>query len=165
MYHFSHRTRGRDSKEWLEHCIFLFYACFTTNLLYLCLIIIIASGPPTVDSIMEVFWKHGTQWKIIAELFGFNEDLVDEVYTNDETDEACLRNCVEQWVARLDPTWEMIALVKEELERRTVPCEEGECVIVGCGVLMDWSSACVADSLSKIILTHMVNDMSNHGYM
>ena len=74
---------------------------------------------------MEVFWEYAAQWRIIAELFGFNENLVDEVYTNDETDEACLRNCVEQWVARLDPTWEMIALVQKELERRRMPCEEG----------------------------------------
>ena len=75
---------------------------------------------------MEVLWDYATQWKIIAKLyFEFDEDLIDEIYTNDETNEACLQNCVEQWVARLDPTWEKIELVQKELMSRRMASGKG----------------------------------------
>ena len=48
---------------------------------------------------------------MIAEGLGFNEDLIDEIYTNNEMNEACLQDCVEQWVARLQPSWETLSVV------------------------------------------------------
>ena len=37
--------------------------------------------------------------------------LIDEIDTNNETDEACLQYCVEKWVSRLEPSWERLSLV------------------------------------------------------
>ena len=55
------------------------------------------------------------RWKMIAEGLGFNEDLIDEIYTNNEMNEACLQDCVEQWVARLQPTWEALSVVLSDM--------------------------------------------------
>ena len=74
---------------------------------------------------MKLLWDDAKHWKIIAVLFGFDEDLIDEIDTNDETDEACLRNCVEHWVARLGPTWEKIELVQKELISRRMASGKG----------------------------------------
>ena len=51
------------------------------------------------------------RWKVIAEGLGFDEDLIDEIDTNNEMNEACLQDCVEQWVARLQPSWEALSVV------------------------------------------------------
>ena len=45
------------------------------------------------------------QCKIIAEGMDFDEDLIDEIDTNNERDEDSLQNCVEVWVSRLKPFW------------------------------------------------------------
>ena len=51
------------------------------------------------------------RWKMIAERLGFDEDLIDEIYTNNGTDEACLQDCVEKWVSRLELSWEELSHV------------------------------------------------------
>ena len=71
----------------------------------------VLSGPPTVETVMSLVSGVSSQWKVIAEGVGFGEDLIDEIDTNNDTDEACLQDCVEQWVSKLDPTWQKLALV------------------------------------------------------
>ena len=55
------------------------------------------------------------KWREIASGLGFDEDLIDEIYTNNVTDEACLQDCVEKWVSRLGPSWERLSLVLRDL--------------------------------------------------
>ena len=52
---------------------------------------------------------------MIAEGLGFDEDLIDEIYTNNEMNEACLQDYVEQWVARLQPSWETLSVVLSDM--------------------------------------------------
>ena len=59
-------------------------------------------------------------WKAIAEGLGFEEDLIDEIYTNDDTDEACLQNCVEQWINKLDPTWQKLSHVLSDMGQESL---------------------------------------------
>ena len=52
------------------------------------------------------------RWKMIASGLGFNEDLIDEIDTNNEMDEACLQDCVERWA---DPSWERLSCALRDL--------------------------------------------------
>ncbi|CAI8034663.1 hypothetical protein GBAR_LOCUS19492 [Geodia barretti] len=70
---------------------------------------------PTVESVISLLMGVAGRWKMIAEGLGFNEDLIDEIYTNNEMNEACLQDCVEQWVARLQPTWEALSVVLSDM--------------------------------------------------
>ena len=60
---------------------------------------------------MSLLMGVASRWKVISEGFGFDEDLIDEIDTNNETDEACLQDCVEKWVGRLQPTWKKLSIV------------------------------------------------------
>ena len=72
------------------------------------------------------------RWKEIAEGLEFDEDLIDEIDTNNERDEDCLQDCVEKWISRLQPSWEKLSLLltdlgEEELAQQawsggSVPC-------------------------------------------
>ena len=80
-------------------------------------------GPPTVEAVMTLMWGVAGRWKEIALGLGFDEDIIDEIGTNNSTDEACLQDCVEQWVARLQPSWEKLSHVlrgmgEEELAQK-----------------------------------------------
>ena len=92
-------------------------------------ITILISVPPTVESAMSVLRDFVGRWKAIADGFGFNGDMIDEIDTNNEMNEACLQDCVEQWVARLGPSWEKISRILEDLgEERCLTvqeCKEG----------------------------------------
>ena len=80
-------------------------------------------GPPTVQSVMSLLWGVAGRWKEIAEGLEFDEDLIDEIDTNNDMDEACLQHCVEMWVFKLQPSWEKLShalrdLGEEELARQ-----------------------------------------------
>ena len=64
---------------------------------------------------MSLLYCVAGRWKMIASGLGFNENLIDEIYTNNGTDEACLQDCVEKWVSRLEPSWERLSLVLRDL--------------------------------------------------
>ena len=64
---------------------------------------------------MSLIYCVAGHWKMIASGLGFDEDLIDEIYTNNETDEACLQDCVEKWVSRLGLSWERLSLVLRDL--------------------------------------------------
>ena len=59
-------------------------------------------------------------WKDIAEGLGFDDDMIDEIFTNDDTDEACLQNCVEQWFRKLDPTWQKLSRVLSDMGQESL---------------------------------------------
>ena len=61
---------------------------------------------------MNLLWGLAGRWREIARGLEFDEDHIeDEIYTNNATDEACLQDCVEQWIARLQPSWEKLSRV------------------------------------------------------
>ena len=64
---------------------------------------------------MSLIYCVAGRWKMIASGLGFDEDLIDEIDTNNETDEACLKDCVEKWVSKLGPSWERLSLVLRDL--------------------------------------------------
>ena len=72
-------------------------------------------GPPTVEAVMTLLWGVAGRWKGIALGLGFDEDHIDEIDPNNATDEACLQDCVEQWISRLQPSWEKLSHVLRDM--------------------------------------------------
>ena len=68
---------------------------------------------------MGLLWSVAGLWRVIAERLGFDDDLIDEIYTNNETEEACLQDCVEQWM-RLGPTWQKLAHVLSDMGQNSL---------------------------------------------
>ena len=64
---------------------------------------------------MALLWGVAEKWRLIAGALEFDEDLIDEVDTNNETDEACLEDCVEKWVTRLGPSWQTLSHVLTDI--------------------------------------------------
>jgi hypothetical protein len=79
-------------------------------------------APLTVESVMSLLMGVAGCWKMIAEGLGFDEDLIDEIDTNNEMNEACLQDCVEQWVGRLVPSWEALSVVLSDMGEDELAC-------------------------------------------
>jgi hypothetical protein len=73
-------------------------------------------GPPTVQSVMSLLWGVAGRWKEIAEGLEFDEDLIDEIDTNNDMNEGCLQVCVEMWIFKLQPSWEKLSRALRDLE-------------------------------------------------
>ncbi|CAI8028052.1 hypothetical protein GBAR_LOCUS15989 [Geodia barretti] len=80
-------------------------------------------GPPTVESVMSLLWGVVGRWKEIAEGLEFDEDLIDEIDTNNDMDEGCLQVCVEMWVSKLQPSWEKLSHVLRDLGEVELACQ------------------------------------------
>ena len=77
---------------------------------------------------MSLLYEVAGQWKVIAAGLGFDEDMIDEVFTNNETDELCLLQMVEIWVSKLAPSWETLSLALRDMGRNDLAhkaCSEG----------------------------------------
>ena len=65
---------------------------------------------------MSLLWGVAGRWKEIVKGLGFDEDYIDdEIDPNNDMDEGCLQVCVEMWVTKLQPSWEALSHVLEEL--------------------------------------------------
>ena len=64
---------------------------------------------------MSLLGAVADRWKEIAEGLGFVEHHIDEIDDNNDVDTSRLQDCVEQWVSRLDPTWEKLARVLSDM--------------------------------------------------
>ena len=69
---------------------------------------------------------------MIAEGLEFDEDLIDEIDTNNERDEDCLQDCVEKWISRLHPSWEKLSLLLTDLGEEKLPQQTGSGGSVPC---------------------------------
>ena len=70
---------------------------------------------------MSLLYGVASLWREIALGLGFDQDhLEDEIFVNSETDKARLQDCVEQWVAKLGPSWEQLSLVLRDLGQESL---------------------------------------------
>ena len=70
---------------------------------------------------MSLLYGVASLWREIALGLEFDQDhLEDEIFVNSETDEARLQDCVEQWVAKLGPSWEQLSLVLRDLGQESL---------------------------------------------
>ena len=60
------------------------------------------------------------RWKDLGEALSLDEDIIDEIFTNNETDEECLRDMLERYLMRLDKkhSWEEIHMTLKRIEER-----------------------------------------------
>ena len=82
-------------------------------------------GPPTVEAVMSLLVGVAGRWRMIAESLEFDEDLIDEIDTNNERDEDCLQDCVEKWISRLQPSWEKLSLLLTDLGEEELAQQPG----------------------------------------
>ena len=73
---------------------------------------------------MKLLYCVAVRWKDIAEGLGFVEHHIDEIFTNNETDVACLQDVMEQWM-RLGPTWEKLAQVLSDIGEDSLAQQAG----------------------------------------
>ena len=69
-----------------------------------------------MESVISLLKDAPGRWREIALGLGFNEDYFEEeINTNNVTHEARLQDCVEQWISRLQPSWEKLSHVLRDL--------------------------------------------------
>ena len=87
--------------------------------------------PITVEVLYHHLLLHSFKWQSLGEALSLDEDRLDEIYTNNERDEDCLREMLESYMMRsdLDHSWEevenalkMIGIVPAEISPRTGIC-------------------------------------------
>ena len=65
-----------------------------------------------------------SKWQSLGKALSLDEDIIDEIYTNNETDEECLRDMLERYLMRNDVShsWEEIeaalSSVREHVESK-----------------------------------------------
>ena len=58
--------------------------------------------PFTLEHLLSKLLPHASKWQSLGEALSLDDDRLDEIYTNNETDEACLQEMLEVYVARSD---------------------------------------------------------------
>jgi len=78
-----------------------------------------------------------SKWQYLGEMLGMDEDLLDEIYTNHETDVECLMGMLEIWFKK-NPTWRAVTdalrkINEDELaESLYLKCEQLYCLYICC---------------------------------
>jgi len=75
------------------------------------------SSPPSrqrrslnVDNLFTELHSLSSEWQKLGEALGLDEDLLDEIFTNNESEEECLRVMLEVWFQKSwKPTWRVVA--------------------------------------------------------
>ena len=78
------------------------------------------------------------KWQRFGELLGMDDDLLDEIYTNHERDEECLRDMLGMWFKKSEnPTWRAVTDALRKIgegqlaESVYLKCEQRYCFYVG----------------------------------
>ena len=66
--------------------------------------------PFTVDNLFDQLWPLHDKWQKLGDVMSLSEDLLDEIFTNNEDDESCLREILELYmkVGDRQHTWDEI---------------------------------------------------------
>ena len=68
-----------------------------------------------MENLYDVLKHLEARWKEIGDAFGLDEELIDEIDTNDELDSVCMEEVIRHYLQRGDatPTWRGVAKVLE----------------------------------------------------
>ena len=74
--------------------------------------------PFTLEHLLPELMGVASKWQSLGEALSLDEDHLDEIFTNNETDEACLQVMLEVYLARadLDHSWEEIQAALKKIE-------------------------------------------------
>ena len=94
--------------------------------------------PFTLEHLLPELLSLAHKWLRLGEALSLDDDRLDEIYTNNETDEACLQEVLELYMARpdLDHSWEEV----QEAVKKT-------------GEELNWSTNRISCKLILLILT------------
>ena len=75
------------------------------------------STPVNLENLFDTLHPAVTpKWKQLAEVLGVDEDLIDEIFTNNNgMDEECLKDILEIWLKKSSPTWKSVADVAQKI--------------------------------------------------
>ena len=85
------------------------------------------TDPPfTIDYIFPTLLFMASKSQALGEALSLDEDRLDEIFTNNETDEACLRVMLEHYMERSDlkHNWEEIREARRKVEEKDGGTEE-----------------------------------------
>ena len=104
------------------------------------------SLPFTAENLLLHLLPMASKWQALGESLSLDEDHLDEIFTNNETDEACLQEMLKLYMMRsdLDHNWEEIDTTMRQVKEVTTQssCSNG-------------SGSSVVES-KGIIVVHMV---------
>ena len=85
-----------------------------------------SSVPFTLEHVLPELLPYALKWKLLGEALSLDEDLLDEIFTNNETDEDCLHNMLEMYMARSGfiHSWDEIQAALKKLPMEN--SQEGE---------------------------------------
>ena len=74
--------------------------------------------PVTTDQLFSFLLPHASKWQSLGIALSLDDDRLDEVYTNNERDEDCLREMLELYMLRsdLNHSWEEIQAALGKME-------------------------------------------------
>ena len=87
------------------------------------------TDPPfTVEHIFPTLLFMASKWQALGKALSLDEDRLDEIFTNNETDEACLNVMLEHYMKRSDlkHSWEEVREAKRKVEEKDGGTEELE---------------------------------------
>ena len=72
----------------------------------------------TAENLLDALVEFQENWLQIGAAFGLDEDLLDEILTNNSSSYICLMNMIQYYIQQCDttPTWEDIARVLKRIE-------------------------------------------------
>ena len=68
-----------------------------------------------LDSLFAVVHPAAAKWQQLGEVLGIDEDLIDEIFTNNETDEECLKDILDVWLKKSSPAWKCVAVALQKI--------------------------------------------------
>ena len=89
--------------------------------------------PFTIEHLLPELMCVASKWQALGEALSLDEDHLDEIFTNNETDEACLHEMLEHYMMRSDlqHSWEEVATAVKKIREETTICmaEGTQCML------------------------------------
>ena len=76
--------------------------------------------PISLENVKAMLRPVAKKWKEIGEALDLSDHILDEVDTNNATDECCMDNAVEFWLTYHSPSWEKLATVLRGMGEETL---------------------------------------------
>ena len=83
---------------------------------------LITDKPVTLEQLLPELLPLASKWQSLGEALSLDEDRLDEIYTNNETNEACLQEMLEVYVVRsdLNHSWEEVQVALKKIGEELV---------------------------------------------
>ena len=110
--------------------------------------------PLTTERLFSFLLPHASEWQSLGETLSLDDDRLDEIYINNETEETCLREMIELYMMRsdLDHSWEEI---EAALQKIIISSELSSYIVYLKGNCVSYGYACKTSIFISIIIVHV----------